>query len=285
LRIAVATCRVKPEPDPDETPLLAALTARGVHAETLAWDDPAAAPADEFDLVVIRSTWNYFLDPARFVDWAQRTASATLLRNAEAAVRWNLHKRYLLELERAGLPVVATALVPQGPEPDLAALCAARGWPEIVVKPAVSASSFRTRRFAAEEHAAQAFLRSLCAHRDALVQPALPGFTDPGERAHVWIAGEHTHCVNKQPRFAGEDERVSGAQAPSAEERALMRRVLAALPHDVRRDLLYARLDLVSDPDGRLLVSELELLEPSLFLIQHPPALERLAAAVAAAAK
>ncbi len=281
-RVALATCRVKPEPDPDEAPLLAALAAHGVRAETLAWDDPAAPSAGGFDLVLIRSTWNYFLEPAQFEAWVQQTAAATILRNAPAAVRWNLHKRYLLELECAGLPVVPTELIPHGSAPDLTALCVARGWKEIVVKPAVSASSFRTRRFSAAECApAQAFLKSLCAHRDALIQPALPGFTDPGERAHVWIAGEHTHCVNKQSRFAGEDERVSEALTPDASERDLMRRALAALPHEVRRDLLYARLDLVPGPDGWPLISEVELLEPSLFLIQHPPALERLAGAVA----
>jgi len=32
--------------------------------------------------------------------------------------------------------------------------------------------------------------------------------------------------------------------------------------------------------DGRPLLMELELIEPSLFLVQHPPALERLAAAI-----
>ena len=45
---------------------------------------------------------------------------------------------------------------------------------------------------------------------------------------------------------------------------------------EVRKDLLYARLDLVAGPDGQLLISEFELLEPSLFLVQHPPALARL---------
>jgi hypothetical protein len=96
----------------------------------------------------------------------------------------------------------------------------------------------------------------------------------------VWIAGEHLHCVRKQPRYSGEEERVSGALEPGPEERALFQRALAALPTAVREDLLYARLDLVPGPDGAPLVSELELIEPSLFLVQHPPALARLVAAL-----
>lgn len=283
MRVAIATCRTKPEPDPDEEPLLAALRARGAAAEMLAWDDPAQPDPARYEQVILRSPWNYFLEPERYLDWTRRVAAATRLRNGLAVTEWNLHKRYLHDLERAGLPIVPTVLVPSGPAPDLDALAGARGWSEVVVKPAISAASFRTKRFrAADFPAAQAFLRSLCAHRDALVQPAWPGFDDPGERAHVWIAGEHTHCVRKQPRFAGQDESVSGALAPDAAERALMHRALAALPAAVRDGLLYARLDLVPDADGAPRISEFELIEPSLFLIQHPPALERLADAIAA---
>lgn len=279
MRVAVATCRVKPEPDPDETPLLTALRAAGVDAAMLAWDDPAAPSASGFDQLLLRSTWNYFLEPEAFVAWAEGAAAASRLRNPLAVIRWNLHKRYLLELEAAGIPVVPTALLPHGSAPDLETLCRAHRWEEIVIKPAISAASFCTKIFRGEERkAGQAFLQSLCARRDALVQPAIPGFVTPGERCHVWIAGEHTHCVHKQPRFAGQDEQVSGALIPDLEERELMKRALAALPPEVRHDLLYARLDLVPGPGGQLLVSELELIEPSLFLIQHPPALERLVA-------
>lgn len=282
MRLAVATCRVKPEPDPDEAPLLEALRAAGIAAEMLAWDDPAAPDAAAFDAVLLRSTWNYFLEPERFAEWAAGIAAKSRLLNSLAAVRWNLHKGYLLELEQAGLPIVPTVVIARGAAPDLEELCAVRGWEECVVKPAVSAASFRTQRFARAERAAgQAFLKSLCAHRDALVQPALPGFAHPGERAHVWIAEEHLHCVRKQPRFAGQDEQVSGALAPEPGERALLQRVLAALPPAVREDLLYARLDLVAGFDGQPLISELELIEPSLFLVQHPPALARLVTALA----
>lgn len=59
MRVALVTCLNIPEPDLDEDRLLAALCAGGIDARTLAWDDPAARPA-EFDLCVLRSTWNYY---------------------------------------------------------------------------------------------------------------------------------------------------------------------------------------------------------------------------------
>jgi hypothetical protein len=58
----------------------------------------------------------------------------------------------------------------------------------------------------------------------------------------------------------------------SDEERQIADQALAV----VDDDLLYARIDVVNHPDGHFVVSELELLEPSLFLLQHPDALDRL---------
>ena len=46
--------------------------------------------------------------------------------------------------------------------------------------------------------------------------------------------------------------------------------------------MLYARVDVVAGDDGRDLLLELELTEPSLFLPQAPEAAQRFAGAVAA---
>ncbi|MGD8482327.1 MAG: hypothetical protein PVF61_05810, partial [Gammaproteobacteria bacterium] len=99
-----------------------------------------------------------------------------------------------------------------------------------------------------------------------------------GERAIVWIDGEFTHQVVKRPRYHGEDEQVSAASRPAAGDLEIAERALACIDSD----LLYARVDIVDDAEGRPVISELELLEPSLFLLQHPPALERFVAAIAA---
>ena len=97
-----------------------------------------------------------------------------------------------------------------------------------------------------------------------------------GEDALVWIDGGFTHKVKKTPRFAGQDERVSGARPLSPEELAFGGAALRLLP----AGLLYARVDVVRDASGELRLSELEILEPSLFLVQSPPALARFAAAI-----
>jgi glutathione synthase/RimK-type ligase-like ATP-grasp enzyme len=153
----------------------------------------------------------------------------------------------------------------------------AAGWPRVVVKPAVSAASLHTILVDEANWAdGEDQLRRLLATRDALVQPYLPAVEDAGERALVFIDGVLTHAVRKHPRFAAEDESVSPALPIEPDQRRLAEAALAT----VGCPLLYGRIDVAPGPEGAPVVMELELIEPSLFLVQHPPALERLADAV-----
>lgn len=275
--LRIVTCRELPEPDADEALLLAALHARGVAARMAAWNDPredwdARAPS------LIRSTWDYLHDIAAFRAWVERTERAGPLWNPAHIVLGNLHKEYLLALEQRGVPIAPTVLVRRGSEETLFPILYRQGWLNIVIKPAVGAGSFETRRFGKDtfEEGLAYFAKSV-QERDTLVQLYLPSVEAHGERALVWIAGEFTHAVRKTPRFSGDEERVSEAVAIEPDERALGELALAPFA----QDLLYARVDIARDPLGAPRIMELELVEPSLFLAQHPPALERFADEIA----
>ena len=274
--LRIATCRPLPEPDVDEDLLLEALAARGVRARMAAWHD-AAEDWDAPVATLIRSTWDYIHDLPGFDAWLDRAASAAPVWNDPAIVRGNLHKRYLLELAARGVPSVPTELVSAGSPRRLAEVLAARGWGEVVIKPAIGAGSFETHRVAAGEQArGEAIFGRLVATRDMLVQPYQRSVETHGERALVWIAGAFTHAVRKTPRFADGIEQVSPALPISPAERAVGEAALAPLASG----LLYARVDVAPDALGAPQVMELELVEPSLFLLQHPPALARLVDAV-----
>lgn len=277
LDVALASCRTLPEPDPDAAPLGRALAEAGLSAEVLAWDD-AAADWSRARATVLRSTWNYPSRIDAFLAWARRVDSCSRLWNPLPVVRWNTDKRYLLELERKGIPVTPTVLLPRGSIVTLHEVLGETGWREAVVKPAVSAASFRTRRVGPDDAGGgEAHLRGLLDERDVLVQRYLPSVEDYGERALVWIDGELTHAVRKTPRFEGEDESVSVDPVPIAtSESRLARRVIEA----VGQPLLYARVDVAPGPSGEPLVMELELVEPSLFFTQGPSALERFVAGI-----
>lgn len=278
-RIALAGMAELSEPDLDEAPLLEALRRAGCEAHVVAWDhpDPARRDLTEFDACVLRATWNYFEDPDGFLDWLDGAERACVLQNPAAAVRWNLHKRYLLQLAAAGVPIVPTACLESGAGASLHALMEERGWDDVVVKPAVSAGSFLTRRFGANElREGQGFLDDGLAERDMLVQPFVEEVADGGELALVWIDGKLTHGVEKAARFDGGDERVT--RRPSLEPRhhEFAEACLAASGQSP----LYARVDVIERADGELWLSELELIEPSLFFPHSPEALERFTSAL-----
>ena len=277
MELRIATCRPLPEQDPDEELLLDALAAVDIASRMTAWNDPE----EQWDggvPTIIRSTWDYIHDVAGFLAWASRVAAAGPLWNGFDVIAGNVHKRYLIELAARGVSTTPTALVLSGERPDLARMCVERGWDDIVVKPAVGASSFGTLRFVGDEiPEGQAHLDSLLGTSDVLVQPYLDSVDDHGERALVWIDGTFTHEVRKSPRFSGGDEQVSDALPIDPDEWALADRALAPIAHN----LLYARVDVARDARGNPVVMELELVEPSLFLLQCPAALARLVGAIA----
>ena len=281
-KVAIVTCRVLPETDPDQELLLGALRDAGFEPSMLPWDDPSADPA-AYDLCVLRSCWDYYKHPGSFLKWIERADKTSRLVNPAPVVRWNYNKRYLGALASAGVALVPTVFFERGEEAVLATIMATRRWDDVVIKPSVSASSFRTRRFGkAEVKEGHDFLRELLRDRDTMVQKYMPAVEGEGEKAVVWIDGEFTHAVRKSPRFAGAGESVSAAVEVSPEERALAEQALSKAVERVgsKEPLLYARVDMVRGAGGKLVVSELEMIEPSLFLLQHPPALERLVSAI-----
>lgn len=274
--VLLASCRNLPEADADSPLLVGALAARGVAAGVAAWDDPGVRWGAR--VTVLRSTWDYHHRVGEFLSWIEGVSAATRLLNPAPVVRWNAHKRYLSDLAARGAAIVPTTFVPRGARADLAGVLASLRLEDAVVKPAVSAGSFQTRRVrggATDEE--QAWFAGIVAEREMMVQPYVASVEDHGERSLVFVEGEATHAVRKSPRFAAGHEAVSEAMPIAADELDLAHRVLAT----VRADLLYARVDLARDAAGRPMVMELELIEPSLFLDRCPAALERLAAAIA----
>lgn len=273
MRIAIATCKRLPEADHDEKPLLDELRRLGAEPAMLPWDGGGAA--DGYDLCVIRSTWNYIHDLPGFLAWTKDAARRTTLRNPASVVKWNSDKRYLGELARRGVPAVPTVFHPRGGERRLARSIAGRGWTELVIKPRVGAASFMTRRFPLSKLGqAEEFLREAARERDMMIQPYVASVETRGERSLVWIDGRFTHAVRKSPRLADDEESVRPVRIAD-DERRFAARALAGLGPG----LLYARVDVARGDDGSPMLMELELIEPSLFLVHSKAALRRLARA------
>ncbi|BCM66709.1 MULTISPECIES: ATP-grasp domain-containing protein [Streptomyces] len=287
-RIALATYDPGTEPsrDADLPVLVRALTDAGAEAEAPYWDDPAVDWGG-YDLVVIRSTWDYSWRAAEFGAWVDRVGTLTRLANPAPVVRWNADKRYLGELAAAGVPTVPTRYTAPGEPADLPADR------EFVIKPTSGAGGRFAARYTPAEHdtAVRHLARMHAEGFTAMVQPYMPGVDVGGERALQFFGGRLLHASRKGAVLApGTPYDAVKVPHPDLErwrptdaELAVAEKALAAVPGTA--GLLYARVDLVDGDDGEPRLMELELVEPNLFLRLHPESLPGVTEAILAAAR
>jgi glutathione synthase/RimK-type ligase-like ATP-grasp enzyme len=288
MNLALVSCRDLPDWEVDDLPLHAALRDRGVRVHTPAWDAPA--DWEEHRLVVIRTTWDYWDRRDAFVQWASTVADVSTLHNPPEVIRWNTHKSYLRTLEQRGLPLAPTVWIDPSASVDVAALMAERGWRRAFFKPVVGANAWRTLRFDASPPSianAQRWIDGISDHEGMMLQPYLTTVEEEGEYSIILFDGRVSHGVLKTPQPG--DYRVQddwGASdapfEPTDTMRDIAHRAIAITSEilNLERPLLYARLDLLRDLDGRLCVNELELVEPSLFFRHSAEAVTMFADAI-----
>jgi glutathione synthase/RimK-type ligase-like ATP-grasp enzyme len=280
--IALVTCAQYPDLTADDTPLVPALERLGLRTVPARWDDPDQR-WETYGAVVLRSCWDYHHRFPEFVRWLHRLEDAgARVHNRLPTLRWNMRKTYLRHLEAAGIPVTGTVWATMGSSASLRDIRRSTGWDAVVVKPTVSASAWETWLMespgvAADEERFARLLRD----RDLMVQPFLPSIVTEGEISLVFLAGEFSHAVRKRPKpgdFRVQEEHGGTAEREQATPELVRQaaRALDAAPEPP----LYARADGVV-ADGKLVITELELVEPMLYLGWDPSAADRLAAGIA----
>jgi hypothetical protein len=283
MKFAFATCAEIAEGWPDDR-----AAAKLLDADFVVWDDPGV-DWELYDRVVLRSVWDFTWRLEEFLGWC-RSVGSERLRNRPDLVEFNADKHYLKNLS---VPVIPTVFV--GPGQALPEL---QG--EVVIKPSVSAGARSTGRFTpALRSGAEALVAEIHARRRvAMIQPHLTTIECNGETAMIFLGGTFSHAVSKKPilREQGvaptapgkrgvavamlDDDLVSATSARS-DELALAQRVVDQIGQDFGA-ALYSRVDLVTDDDGTLMVLELELIEPALYLGASPAASSRFAKAALA---
>ncbi|MEU0790784.1 hypothetical protein ABZ342_12000 [Amycolatopsis sp. NPDC005961] len=258
----LASCAELPTGDGDDDALVPALESLGFSVSWAAWDADAAF--EDADAVILRATWDYPSRRPEFLAWCESVPS---LFNSAAVVRWNTDKSYLVELLDAGLAVVPTTLVSPGDDARFPSS-------DFVVKPSVGAGSRGAARFAAGEDASAHVATLHAEGHTALIQPYQSSVDTSGELALVYIGGFYSHAFTKSAMLGSEvdssglylSEKLAPA-SPPADAVALAEDMLdaaSALLGILRAELLYARVDVVRGADGKPLLLELELTEPSL---------------------
>lgn len=258
------------------------LEALGWCVEQVPWRCPES-PWDDLDAVYIGTPWDYPEDVGRFLAVLERIdGSRAVLVNPLALVRWNLPKTYLRDLESRGAAIAPSRwrehLAPGELEACFDELDAER----IIVKPVVSTNARDTFLLAREQaRDAEPALLRVFARRACIVQPFIEQVQTEGEYSLFYFGTEFSHAILKKPKardFRVQEEHGASIAAIAAPEAALIAaadRILGL----VQPAPAYARCDLVRGPDGRFLLMELELIEPSMYLRMHPAAPSRFAAA------
>jgi glutathione synthase/RimK-type ligase-like ATP-grasp enzyme len=227
----------------------------------------------------VRSTWDYHRRTAEFLAWARKVESATRLLNGAEVFAWNADKSYLVDLAE-DVPSIPTRLL------DDATLVsglreALATWGEVVIKPRTGAGGVGV---VVASHLSDERLEGLTA-APWVVQPVVGSVRTTGETSvHVFggravcqvdktvVAGDGQSEIRVHELYGGTSVAVDLGDAQSA----LAESAVSAAARRWAADLSYARVDMMVW-EGAWAVSELELIEPGLYLDVDPANADRFA--------
>lgn len=289
--ITLLTCRTYYKPD-NVTPyiqnilleqelLKSAFEAQGLKVDIAYWDNPTYE-WQETKSVFFRTIWDYFERFDEFWEWLEQVKTKTRLINSYELIKWNIDKHYLKDLSSWGIETVPTYFADKGCNMKLHEIAKRNQWKDLVIKPAISASAFKTYKILANEiQANEKLFNSLVQERNMLVQPYFETITQLGEASLMVFDGKFTHAILKKAQpgdFRVQDDFGGTVHnyIPTKAEINFAEKVFETC----KTKPVYGRVDIVWDNDKNFYLSELEIIEPELWIRNYPKCAERIAEAV-----
>ena len=223
---------------------------------------------DDFDAVIIRSTWDYQQkENLFFKTLAKISKSKAKLYNSLSVIKWNINKNYLKDLEDKNIPIIPTKFFDVFDYKNVKKCFLSFETNKLIIKPSVSANADDT--FILKESLIdhnRVLLLNTFKNKDYLVQPFIENIKIEGEYSLIFFGDVLSHVILKTPKtgdFRVQEEHGGRLQSINLPEKSLVDfglKVIKNLP----MACLYSRIDVVRD-NNQLLLMEVELIEPSLY--------------------
>jgi glutathione synthase/RimK-type ligase-like ATP-grasp enzyme len=259
------------DPDPDLDIPFAIKAAEQLEIDLVFanWNDKSIA-WESFDVAVIRSAWDYVPVRDEFLEFAKNVETKTKLFNSYEVMNWNTNKTYLSILENKGVPIIPTKFANNLDEALPAIKWAFEKASAVAIKPTVGAGARLAGKASTEDEAIEYVKRILEAKRTVIIQPYISSVDDEGEKAIIVINGKISHAAKKVPALT---KGGHGDAAGQLEITTEMKDIVKTISNAVSEwnELLFARVDVVR-MDEKLVLMELELTEPWLFMQFRPEA-------------
>jgi len=256
------------------------LRRKGFRCDCVVWTDSKAVEMLKgFHVAVVRSTWDYFVQVDRFLAFLDEiVGNGILLLNQRDVIVRNSDKRYLFDLERRGCTIVPSVLM-ENPSMSLeeASKLLETTEGEFVLKPVISAGSHLTFKLKMDQmHLFQEKVQEIFREHGSavLLQPFVREIVEEGEWSFVFFSDEFSHALLKRPKpgdfrvqaeYGGHEVFVENPPENFIQQ---AKKALDCFPGEK----CFARVDGVFIGSGRTFhVSEIELIEPSLYLVAVPP--------------
>ena len=289
--VTLVTCRAYYEPDKitpyiqnillEQELLKSSLEAQGLKVNVTFWDNPSYE-WQKTKSVLFRTVWDYFERFDEFWEWLEQVKTKTKLINSYELIKWNIDKHYLKDLKNNDIQVVPTYFADRGNNISLQEIANSKDWKHIVIKPAISASAFNTYKITNDEiEQKEQLFHELLQTNDMLVQPFFPTISELGEASLMVFGGKFTHAILKKAKagdFRVQDDFGGTVHDynPTQEEIKFAEKVFqscTSLP-------IYGRVDIVWDSNKHIYLSELEIIEPELWIRNRPESANKIAEAV-----
>lgn len=247
--------------------------------ETISWKQ-SNVDWEEYDSVIVRSTWDYQDDVDTFIKKLELINSKTHLENIIDIMKWNIDKSYLRELEENGIKIVPSIWRESFvSEEEFSFFFDKLDADEIIIKPTVSANADNTFLLKLDNLDTYiSILDTTFKNRPFIVQPFINNIITEGEYSLFYFGGKYSHAILKTPKendFRVQEEHggILKLVKPNKAMQIKSKEILNKLEHD----LLYARIDFVRTDNNEFALMELELIEPSLYFNMDPQSPERFA--------